>query len=1750
MITLSGPCVCRLRVLTLVTGWFAGLVLHAQTEVSLELSEFMAANSKTRADEDGQFSDWIEIRNNGSQAANLQDWTLTDNPTLPAKWAFPSTNLPSGGFLVVFASGKDRRVPGKPLHTNFSLNADGEYLALASPEGEIATRYVPEFPEQRDDLSYGLRLGRPYFFTQPTPGAANVGGFNEFVADTKFSQDRGFHTLPFDLAITCATANATIRFTTNGTLPALTNGFTYTAPIRIAGTTVVRAAGFKSGEQPSNVDTQTYLFLDDVLKQSPTGAPPPGWPASWSPNVRDYGMDPDIINRPAYASRIRDDLKSIPSFSIVMDLNDLFSSGRGIYANASWQGRSAERKCSLELIRADGQDGFQIDCGIRIRGGYSRSTGNPKHGLRFLFRGEYGAPKLRYPLLSQAGTEEFDGIDLRTFQNYSWSFEGDSRGIFMRDQFSRDAQFEMGHDAERGDYFHLYLNGQYWGLYNTCERPEASYAATYFGGEKEDYDVVKVEAGPYSVVATDGNLQAWTRLYNACKGDLSSIAAYEKLLGNNPDGTPNPAYERLLEPENLIDYMLVIVYGGNLDAPISNFLSNTRPNNWYGIRSRVGREGFRFFAHDAEHTLLGLNENRVGPFSAGDTSVTYSSPQWVWQKLWANAEFRLLVADRIHRHFYNGGALTPEACRARLLRRKAEIDGAVVGESARWGDSKSAQPLTHENWLTAVDGVVNSYLPQRSAIVVNQLKTRALYPAVAAPAFSRHGGAVTAGFPVSIQAPAGQTWLTWDGSDPRVRGGAISPAAREATAPVVINESLTLKARTWSGGTWSALNEATFTVIQTYTNLLITEIMYHPQADEAGEDDDYEFIELKNVNPFEIDLSGVSFTNGLSHAFPSGTRLGAGQFLVLGRDAAAIASRYPTARLDGVYTGSLNNGGERLTLVHAVGTTLCSVAYGDAPPWPTTADGQGFSLVPVDANANATPDSPASWRASTVVGGSPGRDDPPGGGVPPVVINELLAHTDPPQLDAVELHNPTATPADIGHWYLTDDRSVPRKFRIPANTVIPAGGFAVFSELDFNAPPGAPSAFSFSSHGDEVYLYSGNAASELTGYSDGFSVGASANGVSFGRLTNHVGEVQFPAQTTTSLGAANPGPRIGPVVINEIHYQPAAGDVEFVELKNLTDDPVSLAHDLYPANTWRIEGLGFAFPAGTVLPPQGLAVVVAGDPAGFRARYGVPATVPVFGPCAGVLQNSGELLELQRPDAPDLVTNEFGQVSVLVPYLTLDAVRYNDKLPWPTNAAGLGPSLERLRAATYGNDPANWRSSFGPGSPGLDNDGNRPPFVQAGQDQEFETDVFPAIAALTASASDDGLPEAAALTVTWQQLSGPGRVVFAEPGKLASQVALPGVGSYLLRVTVSDGALQRSDEVGVTVGRPTTQQTPVLAGSVWRYLDDGSDQGTAWRAGGFNDAGWKSGKARLGYGGDGEVTAVQTGPSNNKYVTTYFRSTFQVTSPAAVTGLTLKVIRDDGIVVYLNNQEVMRDNLPEGTISFTTTANTAIGGTDETTFLERTLDPALLRAGVNQLAVEMHQANVTSSDLGFDLQLEAAVFPANQPPTLNAGEDRVTTVGEAAPLRATFRDDGLPNPPGVVAFSWVKVSGPGAVSFTDPAAWVTTAAFDQPGAYVLRLSASDGASAVEDEIAVTVKPATAPPQIGAVELRPGPSPTLQLQITASPGTWLLQSRESLGTGTWQTQAELTIPPGGNALTTSAPVLLDRVAVFYRVAAKP
>jgi hypothetical protein len=353
-----------------------------------------------------------------------------------------------------------------------------------------------------------------------------------------------------------------------------------------------------------------------------------------------------------------------------------------------------------------------------------------------------------------------------------------------------------------------------------------------------------------------------------------------------------------------------------------------------------------------------------------------------------------------------------------------------------------------------------------------------------------------------------------------------------------------------------------------------------------------------------------------------------------------------------------------------------------------------------------------------------------------VVINEVLTHTDPPLEDAIELHNPGTSAVDISHWWLSDSLSQPQKYRIPAGTVIPSGGFAVFYQYQFSA---GASGFSLNSYeGDSVVLSSGAADGSLTGRQTSVRFGAMRNGVSLGRVATSTGVDfvslslrtfgnDFPLslpQFRQGTGLTNSSPLISPVVINEIHFQPGTGmptTDEFIELHNPTDANVPLFDPLFPTNAWRIrDGITFDLPTGITVPAGGFVLVTGFDPADtqaladFRTRYSVPANVPVYGPFSGRLSDTGEALEFQQPDKPEGIDDpNYG----FVPYEVRERIRYSMASPWPVISSGSGASLQRSDAKTYGNEPLNWMSgaptpgrsnSAGPG-PDTDSDGDGMP---------------------------------------------------------------------------------------------------------------------------------------------------------------------------------------------------------------------------------------------------------------------------------------------------------------------------------------------------------------------------------------------------------------------------------------------------------
>ena len=261
------------------------------------------------------------------------------------------------------------------------------------------------------------------------------------------------------------------------------------------------------------------------------------------------------------------------------------------------------------------------------------------------------------------------------------------------------------------------------------------------------------------------------------------------------------------------------------------------------------------------------------------------------------------------------------------------------------------------------------------------------------PSFNQNGGEVPEGYRVVITGVGGTLYVTTDGGDPRAPGGGVAATARAYRGPLPLNAPTVVRARIKNGANWSGLTSAIFSTPQDLTQLLVTEIMYAPPALGSWSGDDLEFLELKNAGTNTLDLGTLSFATGITFAFTNGTRLGPGQFFVLGRNAAGFGSRYQGVAVNGVYAGKLDNGGETLRLATALGSTVFDLTYSDHAPWPVGADGGGTSL---QRRSAANGNDPANWVAAIPTPGMDYTDpnlDSDGDGVPD--WQEYLAGTDP-----------------------------------------------------------------------------------------------------------------------------------------------------------------------------------------------------------------------------------------------------------------------------------------------------------------------------------------------------------------------------------------------------------------------------------------------------------------------------------------------------------------------------------------------------------------------------------------------------------------------------------------------------------------------------------------------------------------------------------------------------------------------------------
>ncbi|MFV2069642.1 MAG: chitobiase/beta-hexosaminidase C-terminal domain-containing protein, partial [Pirellulales bacterium] len=731
------------------------------------ITELMASNGNTLLDEDGASSDWIELFNRGDATVSLDGWFLTDDAATPEKWQLPGVTLDPGAYLVVFASGKDRAPAVGELHTNFKLSASGEYVGLIEPGGTVVSEFGSDgtdYPTQFTDISYGATPAGSRFFAEPTPGEPNADGFLEFLGETTASVPRGFFDAPFTVELSTSDEGATIRYTTDGSRPSESNGTVYSGPIPISGTTTLRSAAFKADARPGPVDTQTYLFPNDVLRQSAmfgkdgNGVPPT---APWGQDKTgdgvldpDWDVDPEIVNHPIPENRLTArDLRSVPTISVTLPWEEMFGGdGEGIYIDGDRDPRGA----SIEQILPDGSTGFQIDGSVQIQGNSSAVRWKvDKLSMRVKFTRAFGATKLNAPLFGEDATDRFDTFILDAVHNFSWVHRSQLQADdakYIQDQFVANLHNATGGASPHGNYQYLYINGIFWGMYYVHERADASFAASYFGGDKDDYDFIKHDP----IRNVNENPENYFAMLDLSNEDLSDDTNYQNLA-------------RVLDIEGLIDYVLVNFYVGNNDWG---------EDNWFATFNRNSPDGkWRFHSWDAEEVLNDVNDTKTA------NKNNPRAPTGIHQRLMANAEYRLLFADRVQKHYFNGGVLTPEKTAAEYGRLMAQVDRAIVGESARWGDNRRDSPYTRQEWLATQQKRLDGFFPQRTAISLSQFKELGLFPDTDSPSLNQHGGRIARSFEVELTAPAGIIYYTTDGTDPRLPGGAIASGAVEYTGP-------------------------------------------------------------------------------------------------------------------------------------------------------------------------------------------------------------------------------------------------------------------------------------------------------------------------------------------------------------------------------------------------------------------------------------------------------------------------------------------------------------------------------------------------------------------------------------------------------------------------------------------------------------------------------------------------------------------------------------------------------------------------------------------------------------------------------------------------------------------------------------------------------------------------------------------------------------------------------------------------------
>ena len=884
----------------------------------IKINEIMASNPSV--DKGGITNDmgiaemdWIELYNAASVDIDVTGWYLSDNDKVGKEdkaTILGSCVIPAGGYKIVWLDKIHTSATEYAAGEAFAvlkLSSSGDLIQLADKSKTVVDKInFKEKPQIKGysygpgTISYGPQAGTVtnVYMKTATPGAANVTeGWGDFTPAVTFSEPHGYKTEAFDLELSCSDdPTAQIYYTLDGKSPT-TASTLYTGPITIDKTTCVRAAVPVVGSVLQFDTSATYLFLDEVLAQERSTTAPAGtvgFPNNSSKQAMLYGMLQ--LTGEDRERMLVGFTNSIPTISVVTDPGNLFNSTTGVYVNAKGEGVEWERQIMLEQFDPTGVGAdFSQPAGIRIRGGNSRQPSWAKHAIRFFFRSSYGESSLAQKMFpgelpKEAG--EYDKLDLRCSQNFSWANAKSTMDTFVTEVFARDSQRDMGQPYTRSRYCHLFLNGQYWGLYQSQERGDEHWGESYLGGDSLQYDVIKAASSwasgslSYTIECNEGTWDAWSNLWEIATkegfaGDYTNN--YNKILGLNPDGTRNPNYPILLNKESLMAFMFSAHFMVDKDGPTSPYsgIDVGHPNNFNAVRNRDDAgdvSGFVFLRHDAEvsmgmeskvtadknPTFWGTDAPDAPAVGSPDPTglgklkfrtIPYFTPAELHYLLMQNPVYAREYADAFYKFFLKeGGVMTVEKSTERYASRMAEIDNAIVCEQARWAQNGQ----TRTTWLNACNTATN-FIKSRVSNMMSQYQTAGWYPTIEPPAIGDTNGTAYEGNVVPYGELVYITTAVADGAIYYTTNGVADPmddGVLYTDGFPIPDTGFTVRARVFKNNEWSALQEVALEADvpndQRY-GIRIAAILNAAVNDPADE-----FIVLTNVLDRAVSLEGLS----------------------------------------------------------------------------------------------------------------------------------------------------------------------------------------------------------------------------------------------------------------------------------------------------------------------------------------------------------------------------------------------------------------------------------------------------------------------------------------------------------------------------------------------------------------------------------------------------------------------------------------------------------------------------------------------------------------------------------------------------------------------------------------------------------------------------------------------------------------------------------------------------------------------------